>query len=204
MTLTFDHIAISARTLDEGIEAVAAALGCKLGPIGHHPHMATHNRLLALGDIYLEVIATDPAAPKPAYPRWFDLDNFSGPPALTNWVARSDDLTADLAQSPENTGVPVALSRGIYHWQMAVPADGKLPFDGAYPALIQWQPPHHPTQNLPESHIRLTRLQMTHPLATALIAAMPQLQDPRILITQGPAKALQATFSTPHGRRQFP
>ena len=203
MTLTFDHIAISAQTLDEGVAAVEDALQTKLGPVGHHPHMATHNRLLALGDIYLEVIAIDPETPAPAWPRWFDLDHFAAPPALTNWVARTDDLTTALTQSPPGTGTPVALSRGPYHWQMAVPPDGKLPFDGAFPALIQWQPPHHPTQSLPESHIRLTRLTITHPQSAALTKALLIL-DPRIHITQGPAKSLHASFSTPQGPRHFP
>lgn len=203
MTLTFDHIAISALTLDEGVEAVEQALGVKLITGGQHNHMATHNRLLGLGDLYLEVIAIDPVAPKPDWPRWFDLDHFSGPPALTNWVARTDDLAAALMHSPPGTGTPLALSRGVYHWQMAVPADGKLPFDGAYPALIQWQPLNHPTQNLPESHIRLIDLHITHPDAAALIAALP-LKDPRLHISQGTDKALRATFSTPHGPRHFP
>lgn len=203
MTLTFDHIAISAVTLDAGVAAVEAALGVKLANGGNHPHMATHNRLLALGDIYLEVIAIDPSAANPPYPRWFDLDRFTGPPALTNWVARTDDLAAALRQSPAGTGIPIALSRGPYHWQMAVPADGKLPFDGAFPALIQWQPPHHPTQNLPESHIRLQSLDITHPLAGALKAALI-LQDPRIHISQGPRKSIRASFTTPNGIRHFP
>jgi len=200
--LAFDHIAISAETLDEGVAAVEAALGVPLAGGGQHPHMATHNRLLGLGDLYLEVIATDPAAPSPAWPRWFDLDRFSGPPRLTNWVARTDDLAAALAAAPPGTGSPVALSRGPYRWQMAVPADGCLPFDGAYPALIQWQPPHHPTQALPESGLRLTRLEIAHPQAQALRAAL-SLADPRIQVVDGPAKALRATFSTPHGERSF-
>ncbi len=203
MTLTLDHIAISALTLDEGVDAVESALGVKLTTGGQHPHMATHNRLLALGDIYLEVIATDPSAQKPPYPRWFDLDHFTGTPALTNWVARTDDLATALIQSPAGTGIPIALARGIYTWQMAVPANGKLPFDGAFPALIQWQPPHHPTQNLPESHIRLTRLDIIHPDAHALTRCL-DLQDPRIQITQGPAKAFSATFTSPNGTRHFP
>ena len=203
MTFAFDHIAISAITLEAGVDAVEAALGVKLGPIGHHPHMATHNRLLALGDIYLEVIAIDPAAPPPPHARWFDLDHFSGTPALTNWVLRTDDLTHALTLCPPGTGLPVALARGIYQWQMAVPTNGKLPFDGAFPALIQWQPPHHPTQNLPESHIRLTRLDIIHPHAAALVQAVP-LQDPRVYIRQGAAKAINATFTTPNGTRHFP
>ena len=201
--LQLDHIAISARTLEEGVAAVEAALGVKLAPGGQHPHMATHNRLLGLGDLYLEVIAIDPDAAKPAWPRWFDLDHFTGPPALTNWVARSDDLAADLAQSPPGTGLPVALTRGRYAWTMAVPPGGKLPFDGAFPALIQWQGPHHPAQNLPDCHIRLTALHITHPDADALIQSLP-LHDPRIKITEGPEKTLSASFATPHGPRHFP
>ncbi|MEO8244168.1 MAG: VOC family protein [bacterium] len=201
--LTFDHIAVSAMTLAEGVAHVEQALGVPLAGGGQHPHMATHNRLLALGDLYLEVIAADPALPRPPRPRWFNLDNFSGAPDLTNWVARTDDLQAALAGAPKGTGTPVALSRGQYHWQMAVPADGKLPFDGAFPALIQWQPPHHPTRSLPDQNVRLTRLEITHPEAAALRAALKDLTDDRIQITQGPHKALRASFQTPHGPRHL-
>ena len=84
---------------------------------------------------------------------------------------------------------------------MAVPADGKLPFDDAFPALIQWQPPHHPATALPDSGIRLTRLEIAHPEAAALQAALARLTDPRLHIVPGPAKALRATFATPHGPR---
>lgn len=198
--LALDHLAVSARTLAEGVDWVEAALGVPLSGGGQHPHMATHNRLLGLGDLYLEVIAIDPAAPPPAWPRWFDLDQFSGPPRLTNWVARTGDLSAALTTAPPGTGTPVALSRGPYRWQMAVPASGKLPFDGGYPALIQWDPPHHPAQSLPETHVRLTRLDIAHPQSVALRAALT-LTDPRLHIVPGPAAALRATFSTPHGPR---
>jgi hypothetical protein len=201
MMLIFDHIAVSAMTLEEGVAAVEQALGLPLAGGGQHPHMSTHNRLMGVGDVFLEVIAIDPNAPKPDWPRWFDLDNFTGPPRLTNWVACTTDLTAAVAAAPQGIGVPVALSRGNYRWQMAVPADGKLPFDGAYPALIQWDPPHHPTQALPEQHIRLTRLEIAHPEAEALRAAVSGLTDGRIHIIQGPAKAMRATFDTPHGTR---
>jgi hypothetical protein len=165
--------------------------------------MATHNRLLGLGDVYLEVIAIDPEGSPPGRPRWFDIDRFAGPPRITNWIARTDDLDDALAASPEGTGVPTAFARGDYRWKMAVPANGILPFDSAYPALIQWQTPLHPTQALTYAGVRLKTVTIAHPQAAALRAAL-RLADPRIQIVQGPAKAITATFQTPSGDRSLP
>ncbi len=202
MKLILDHLAVSAVTLADGVAAVEDALGVALSGGGVHPHMATHNRLLALGDVYLEVIAADPSAPRPSWPRWFDLDHFAGPPRLTNWVARCDDIAAAVAVSPAGIGVPLSLQRGAYAWDMAVPADGKLPFDGAYPALIQWHGALHPVQALPDSGVRLKLLEIAHPRADDLRAALQgRLDDPRVVIAQGGIKALHASFTTPHGVR---
>jgi hypothetical protein len=166
--------------------------------------MATHNRLLSLGDLYLEVIAADPAQTRPAWPRWFDLDRFDGPPRLTNWIVASEDIAAELAASPPGTGTPVALSRGPYRWQMAVPKDGSLPFGGAFPALIQWDGADHPARALEDRGIRLTRLEIGHPDAMALRGALSsRLADPRVVIVPAAAKAMRATFSTPRGPRKL-
>ena len=200
--LIFDHLAISCARLDDGVAAVEAALGVPLSPGGRHSHMATHNRLLNLGDLYLEVIAPDPGQPGPAWPRWFDLDRFAGPARLTNWVARCDDLDAALALSPPGSGTPVSLERGAFRWDMAVPADGCLPFDGTFPALIRWHGTAHPAQHLPDAGVRLIGLEISHPQAASLQAALAgRITDTRITITPGPAKAMQATFSTPRGVR---
>ncbi len=199
MTRTIDHLAVSALTLDAGVAAVEAALGMAMSPGGVHPHMATHNRLLSLGEVYLEVIAIDPAAPAPAWPRWFDLDSFAGPPRLTNWICATDDLEAAVAAAPEGVGVPLDLQRGDLRWRMAVPGDGRLPFDGCFPALIQWQGPH-PAARLPDQGARLLRLEVAHPQAEALRAALGA-SDPRVVIVQGAEKALRAEIDTPHGLR---
>lgn len=199
MTLTIDHLAVSALTLEEGVAVVEAALGLRLAPGGVHPHMSTHNRLLGLGEVYLEVIAADPAAPTPAWPRWFDLDSFAGAPRLTNWICATDDLAAAIAAAPDGVGVPVDLQRGDLRWRMAVPADGRLPFDGCFPALIQWQGPH-PAARLPDHGARLRRLEVAHPDAAALRSVLA-LADPRVVIVQGATKALRAEIDTPHGLR---
>lgn len=201
--LRLDHLAVTAERLEDGVAAVEAVLGVTLTGGGRHPQMATHNRLLGLGDIYLEVIAPDPAAPSPEWPRWFDMDRFSGPPRLTNWIVASDDIAADLALAPPGTGIPVALSRGDYRWQMAVPEDGRLPFDNAHPALIQWHGLLHPARALPDAGVRLTRLEVAHPDAAGLSRALARFSDPRVVIVPGAEKALRATFTTPHGIRRL-
>jgi hypothetical protein len=185
MRLALDHLAVSAATLDEGAAWVEAALGVPVAGGGKHPHMGTHNRLLSLGDLYLEVIALDPAAPSPGRPRWFNLDRFQGPPRLTNWICQTDDL-----------------ARGDYRWRFAVPASGCLPFDDAFPALIQWQGDLHPARALRDHGIRLTRLEITHPRAPDLQTALHgQPADPRVAILTGPHRSIRATFQTPNGHR---
>jgi hypothetical protein len=200
--LELDHIAVAGATLEEAVRHVEEALGCTLGPGGRHDHMGTHNRLLGLGpDVYLEAIAVDPAAAAPAWPRWFRLDAFAGKPRLANWILRTDDLDAALARAPKGAGVATALARGDFRWRMGIPADGCLPFDDAYPALIEWQGGLKPQDRLADAGIRLIRLEVAHPEADALRSALP-LADPRIVIVVG-ARALRATFSTPHGQRHL-
>jgi Glyoxalase-like domain len=202
--LTLDHLALSCGVLADGVAHVEAALGVAMAPGGAHPHMGTHNQLLSLGDIYLEVIAIDPSAPGPSWPRWFDLDHFMDAPRLTNWVAACNDLGHELTLSPPGTGQPVALARGDFRWQMAVPPDGCLPFDGCFPALIQWQGTAHPAARLPDMGIRLTTLEIAHSQADALRAHLAvRLTDRRVQITHGPVKAMRATFATPHGPRSL-
>lgn len=197
--LRLDHLAVSATDLAEGVAAVEAILGLPLAAGGKHPHMATHNRLLGLGDVYLEVIAADPDAPAPAWPRWFDLDQFVGPARLTNWICATDDLDGAVQAAPKGVGVPVDLQRGDFRWRMAVPDDGRLPFDNAFPALIEWRGPH-PAARLPDVGARLHRLEVAHPMADALRACI-ELADPRVVFVPGDHKALRAEIDTPHGRR---
>lgn len=201
--LELDHLAVAADSLEEGREAVEAALGVKLQPGGQHVDFGTHNMLLGLEDgLYLEVIAIDPQAPKLNRARWFDLDRFEGFPRLTNWICRSDDLNAYVASRP-CVGAPVALSRGDLKWRMAVPLDGRLPFDTMFPAIMQWDGVHHPAARLAPSGCRLERLVVCHPEAKALDAALGAMSDNRIVFEPGEA-ALSAELSTPFGMRMLP
>lgn len=199
--LTLDHIAVSATDLNTGAAEVEAALGLSLAPGGQHAAMGTWNRLLSLGpEEYFELIAIEPDGPGPNQPRWFDLDNFSGATRTTNWICRCDDLDAVLAQAPPGIGVPWSLQRADLRWRMAVPTDGKLPFDGLFPALIEWEGSAHPAPRLPDSDVRLTQLELHSPDADTLRAALtPLIDDARIEIVQADAPRMVAVLQTPTG-----
>lgn len=199
--LQLDHLAVAAETLEAGRDAVQDALSIALEPGGRHAHFATHNMLLGLEDgLYLEVIATDPASTKPDYPRWFDLDRFSGRPRPQVWVCRTDDLEQVVEALPQ-AGTPVALERGDLRWRMAVPANGTLPYDNCFPAVMKWDCLGHPSNRLTASGCRLRRLVVSHPEAAALVRQLePHLADAPVVFEPGQA-GLKAEFDTPSGPR---
>ncbi len=201
--MQLDHMAVGALSLAEAREHIEAALGVPLQPGGRHAVFGTHNALLGLDDgLYLEAIAADPEAPTPERPRWFDLDRWSGPARLCNWICRTEDLTGLLARLGDGAGEPVALRRGDLEWDMVVPAGGALPYDNLHPALIRWRCATHPAALLAPSGCRLHRLVVAHPRADDLAAALAgSFQDRRVEFETAEAAALVAEFDTPHGRR---
>jgi len=200
---TFDHIAIAAENLADGVHYLEDSLGVKMAPGGEHVLMSTHNRLLGLLDgLYLEVIAINPDAQDPGRPRWFDLDNFRGAPRITNWILRCDEIAGAIMKLPIKAGEPVALSRGDLRWQMAVPVDGKLPYDNMAPALIEWEGDAHPANRLPQSGVRMTGFDICHPQADALEALFVGTEGPALQFLASEA-GFTAHFETPHGPRSL-
>ncbi|SFR43353.1 VOC family protein [Litoreibacter janthinus] len=201
--LRLDHLALSAETLDAGRAHVEHALGVELTTRGEHPQMGTHNRLLSLGpDVYFEVISINPDAPAPDRPRWFNIDSFSGPPRLTNWILATDDLNAALEALPSGFGVPMSLQRGDFRWSMAIPDTGILPWGGWAPALIQWHGEKHPAPKLPDQGVRLGSFVLHHPDAGELAATLaPLLPRDTVLFEEAGTPSISASFDTPQGRR---
>ncbi|WP_265501664.1 VOC family protein [Paracoccus beibuensis] len=151
MNLAFDHLAVGARSLDEGADWVRARLGVDLEPGGRHPGRGTHNMLLSLGPHeYLELIAPDPLSDAP--PQWFGLAGFDGPPRLAGWVARATPLAA-----PPGTRV-IEAARGDLRWRITLPDAGQMAGGGAQPMLIDWGTGPYPAERLPDRGIRLSRL----------------------------------------------
>ncbi|WP_273691647.1 VOC family protein [Ketogulonicigenium vulgare] len=196
-SLALDHIAVCARTLDEGCDWVEARLGIRPRPGGKHARYGTHNCLLGMGDgFYFEVIAPDPDADHSG-PRWFGLDHPPEVPRIGNWICRCAGLAE--VQTPVDAGVVTPLERGALRWNITVPEDGSMPLDGAFPTLIEWTAGQHPSTVLADSGLRLQNLHISHP-QVALVRdwLIGHLGDPRVTLTEGPL-ALTASFIGPHG-----
>lgn len=199
--LVLDHLAIGCTELAQGVAWVENALGVAMQPGGRHERYGTHNMLLGLGEgLYLEVIAKDPDAAPFEGPSWFGLEAFDGPPRLTNWICRTDDIGAAVAAAPAAVGASRQLSRGDLHWQITVPEDGSLPYQGGFPTLLEWAAGTvHPASRLPDSRCRLTSFEVSHPDADEL-RNLVALDDKRIRFVTGDA-GFRATFDTPSGSK---
>ena len=201
-----DHLAIVAPTLEEGVAYVEQTLGVPMAAGGKHPEMGTHNRLLRLGDVYLEAIAVDPDAPKPKRPRWFGLDDSAAirkawdeGRRLRAWVARTDDIARDLA-AHAFLGEAIRASRGNRAWTISIPADGALPWGGLAPSLIAWGDGGPPAPSMPDVGASLMAFSVETPQpesAKRLFAALAIQGAPAI--RAGGSLRLRAEVRTPIG-----
>ena len=164
-----DHIVIAAASLEQGVDYLRERLGVDIPRGGFHQTMGTHNHLMQLGDeAYLELIAIDPAAPAPEFPRWFDLDQallraeVKRQPRLITWVMNTPDIQRLAAAAGFDVGVPTALSRDKLRWEIALPDDGRLLADGLLPYCIQWHSRPHPSLAMADLGCRLEALQIHH------------------------------------------
>lgn len=201
MPVRFDHIAVVARSLDEGAAYIRDALRIDMPSGGAHPLMGTHNLLLSLGDAcYLEVIAIDPDAQAPARPRWFGLDQFDASPKIGTWVLGCDDIDQVLATAPAGMGPAIDMARDALRWRISVREDGRLPMEGACPTLIQWPPGPHPAAGMTNLGCRLHRMRVTHPDAAQILSFVgDSLGALPVEIETGAKVTIQAEIETPSG-----
>ena len=202
-----DHLVITAPTLELGAEYVHQALGVLPEPGGEHARMGTHNLVLRTGETsYLEVIAANPAAPRPVHPRWFELDALlpDALPRLATWVARTKDIHALCAAAPVPIGPVVSMSRGDLDWLIAFPEDGSLIMEGLCPYLIQWSSAGHPAWRLPDRDLYFLGLEAIHPQPEDMISVFSELKlDDQLVVSRGDAPRLVAHFVTPNGMRRL-
>ena len=205
-----DHIVVTAPSLESGVEYVRDALGFTPQPGGEHPRMGTHNCLLRLGNaLYLEVLSINPAAASPDRARWFQLDQ--KPAKLTQrlatWISRTNDISAAAEAAAHPLGNIESMSRGPLHWQITIPADGSLPFDGVAPTLIEWHVENHPAASLRDVGCSLVGLEAFHPKAHEISSLLQSIgfQDRFTVFPIAPKESpcLVAHIQTPAGIRQL-
>ena len=206
-TAQLDHLVVAGTTLAQAIEYVADLTGVAARTGGQHVAMGTHNALVKLGErVYLELIAIDPTLPRPARPRWFDLDDpklaltLGERPRLIHWVARTNDLHALVIHAKHDPGSIQAMSRGDFKWRMDIPADGHRPGGGVLPTLIQWDVAKHPADGLPRNSASLVELAASHPEPEKIRRSLAALGlADAIRVTYGSPIRLAAMLRTPRG-----
>jgi hypothetical protein len=105
------------------------------------------------------------------------------------------------AASPVSLGKLLAMSRGSRSWRITVPDDGRMPFAGLVPAVIQWSEGPHPSAGMSFPGPKLERVELRHPQAGRLLAVLEALGVARLATVEqdnaGPSMAF--VFRLPDG-----
>jgi hypothetical protein len=154
MTAIIDHLVYTCPDLEQAVEGIAAQTGVRPAFGGQHPGLGTHNALLSLASrTYLEIIAPDPAQPRPAELP-FGLGTMTQP-GLRAWAVAPDDLDAAVRRAVSaGFGYPAIVDRRRrtpdgreLSWRMTIcpqpPGVAVIPF------LIDWGGGEHPAGAAP-------------------------------------------------------
>ena len=205
-----DHLVVTSPTLAAGVKWLQETLEVAPQAGGDHQRMGTHNALVRLGSAtYLEVIASNPVAPPPGRPRWFELDRMApdATPRLATWVARTDDMKSTVADCPSQYGAIEPMSRGPLNWLITVAPDGSLFGGGVFPTLIEWQTQEHPATRLENQGCVLRLLELFHPEPSSLRGLLEclGLHDKATIreTLLGERPYLMAHIDTRHGLRSI-
>jgi hypothetical protein len=192
-----DHLVYAVPDLDAAVETLAQLLGVRATPGGSHPGWGTRNALLSLGaEVYLEIIAPDPAQQEFHEPRVFGVDPDKAP-ALTAWAAKWPDLENN---GPALAGAVFAASREQVdgtrlHWHLSDPFT--VNGDGLVPFLIDWGESPHPATSSPGGAV-LQELRLAHPAPATVRQQLGQLSLD-IEVSQAELPALTATIRGANG-----
>ena len=210
MTATLDHLVIGCQSLDRSRPILEAAFG-PTDQGGMHVGRGTHNLLWAMsspfGPAYIELIAPDPAQPKPEIgPMPFGLHRadrlaqLADGPRLIAWVARTEAAAPLIEACPEDLGTLRPLQRDGLRWQLTIPPDGMGPCEGVVPSLIEWPGGISPAATLPTRGLVLKEfVRKPDPRAEAALSALGLSQilpegetggAPMRAVIEGPGGAL--------------
>jgi hypothetical protein len=213
-----DHVLIAVSDLQRAGQALETRYGLASLAGGRHPGWGTANRIVPLGETYLELIAVvdSTAARDSVVGRWVAAAA-SEPGSPLGWAVRTDDIDslARRLQLSVSGGSRVTPSRALLHWRScgieAAAAEPSLPF------FIEWAPgTQHPGRaqvGHPAGRVVLSRLLVRgdagrlaawlgpHALPVEVLRGDPELAgivlsrgDDEILLGAGPARLARDGF----------
>ncbi len=176
-----DHLLIATDDLDAAAAAIGR-LGLPVAAGGRHPGWGTANRIVPLGDAYLELVAVvdRAAAAANVFGRWVA----AAAPGPLGWAVRSDDLdaTARRLGLDVQAGSRAAADGRVLRWRTAglerAAAEPTLPF------FIAWDA-GTPFPGAAGTRVELDRLELRGQ-ATHLAEWLGQAEMP-VSIRPGPA-----------------
>jgi Glyoxalase-like domain len=134
-----DHILLAAHELDEAAERLERAHGLTSYVGGVHPRWGTANRIVPLGDSYLELIAVvDERTAEATEVGRFVMNGATAHGAPIGWAVRPDDLDATarrLGLTPHD-GSRAKADGTILRWRMA--GIERTVGEPQLPWLIEW------------------------------------------------------------------
>lgn len=196
--MQIDHLLIAVKDLDDTARELEARYGLRSVSGGRHPGWGTANRIVPLGDAYLELIAVVDRSEAAAsfVGRWV-LAAEPEMPKLFAWCARTDDL-ADVAARlglRVDDGSRETPDGQILRWRIAgienAAAEPALPF------FIEWGPgtPHPGHAAASEQRIAEVRLRADK----ARLYEWLGVQDLSIRIDEGEPALTGVVISGPGG-----
>ena len=139
-----DHLVVGCRHLEEGTKYIQNLFNVELSEIGYHKLIGTHNRVLKIGKIYLEVIALNPLSKVNKKNSFFGLsndfvqENILIKPRLISFV-----ISSTLNEKSEFYCKKIYMERGNYKWNFIKPNRRKFnqktfPYIDVFPSKINW------------------------------------------------------------------
>jgi hypothetical protein len=102
MLTAIDHVIIGVQNLEKAATQFSQKLGLAVSGGGIHPTGGTANRIIVIGDTYLELIAIH----DPAEAQQSTLDRLATHEGYLNFVLASNDIEAD-SKAMVNSGIPI-------------------------------------------------------------------------------------------------
>jgi len=171
----FDHVQIAVSDLDDAAARFHADHGLRSLAGGHHPGRGTANRIIPLGDSYLELITITDVAEAANQPTSLRVARALAERAfMPVWIVRTDDLGRErerllrlgLALPPLAAGSRQKPDGTWLEWRMQELVAEAIP--SPLPFLIEWlaPPENHPgwlPEADPQRNVRFQSLVLSHP-----------------------------------------